>query len=126
MLKIKTYKYRPYPTKKQALILTQTLDACRILYNSCIVDGKNVFENTVKGLARMRQQEILKSDKSKINSLNGIHSEVPQNVLFRVEITRFTSNLKVRDTVGKKSVKTIQSGLKNFIRMIYQYRILSS
>jgi transposase len=63
MLKIKNYKYRLYPTKKQILILIHTLDACRILYNSCVIERKNAFENTGKGLTTIRHQEILKSDK---------------------------------------------------------------
>ena len=101
MLKIKTYKYRLYPTKKQTLILTQTLDACRILYNSCIVDRKNAFKKTGKGLTRIRQQEILKSDKTKINSLDGIHSQVLQNVLFRVDRSFQNFFRRVKDKSGK-------------------------
>jgi putative transposase len=58
MLKTKAYKYRLYPTKK-ILKFAQTLDVCRVLYNSCIADRKNAFEKTGKGLTRVRQQEIL-------------------------------------------------------------------
>ena len=76
MLKTKAYKYRLYPPKKQTLMFAQTLDVCRVLYNSCIADRKNAFEKTGKGLTRVRQQEILKSDKTRINSLEGIHSQV--------------------------------------------------
>ncbi|WP_083962519.1 helix-turn-helix domain-containing protein [Thermodesulfovibrio thiophilus] len=41
MLKAKTYKYRLYPTKKQVQKLEWTLDMCRILYNSCLLDRRN-------------------------------------------------------------------------------------
>jgi putative transposase len=81
----KTYKYRLYPTKKQIQKLEWTLDKCRILYNSCLLDRRNNYEQTGKGLTRIRQQEILKSDKKKIEFLNDIHSQVLQDVLFRVE-----------------------------------------
>ncbi|MBI3755789.1 MAG: helix-turn-helix domain-containing protein, partial [Deltaproteobacteria bacterium] len=37
---IRTYKYRLYPTKKQIQKLDWTLDKCRILYNSCLVDRR--------------------------------------------------------------------------------------
>lgn len=81
----KTYKYRLYPTKKQIQKLEWTLDKCRILYNSCLLDRRNNYEQRGKGLSRIRQQEILKSDKKKIEFLNDIHSQVLQDVLFRVE-----------------------------------------
>jgi putative transposase len=81
----KTYKYRLLPTKNQVQKLEWTLDKCRILYNSCLLDRRNNYEQTGKGLTRIRQQEILKSDKKKIEFLNDIHSQVLQDVLFRVE-----------------------------------------
>jgi putative transposase len=81
----KTYKYRLYPTKKQVQKLNWTLDMCRILYNSCLLDRKRNYEQTGKGLSRIRQQEILKSDKGTVESLKEIHSQVLQDVLFRVD-----------------------------------------
>ncbi|MCX5804009.1 MAG: helix-turn-helix domain-containing protein [Proteobacteria bacterium] len=53
----KTYKYRLYPTKKQVQKLEWTLDMCHILYNSCLLDRRNNYEQTGKGLSRIRQQE---------------------------------------------------------------------
>jgi putative transposase len=85
MLKTKTYKYRLYPTKKQIQKLEWTLDKCRILYNSCLLDRRNHYEQTGKGLTRIRQQEILKVDKQRLEFLNDIHSQVLQDVLFRVD-----------------------------------------
>ena len=86
MLKTKAYKYRLYPPKKQTLMFAQTLDVLPVFYKLLsLADRKNAFEKTGKGLTRVRQQEILKSDKTRINSLEGIHSQVLQNVLFRVE-----------------------------------------
>lgn len=81
----KTYKYRLLPTKSQVLKLNWTLDMCRILYNSCLLDRKNHYEQTGKGLTRIRQQEILKANKERIESLNDIHSQVLQEVLLRVD-----------------------------------------
>lgn len=97
---IKTYKYRLYPTKKQVQKLNWTLDMCRILYNSCLVDRKNRYEQTGKGLSRISQQKILVSDKNKIEFLNEIHSQVLQNVLFRVE--RAYQNFFRRVKIGDK------------------------
>jgi len=58
---------------------------CRILYNSCLLDRRNHYEQTGKGLSRIKQQEILKSDKQIVESLKEIHSQVLQDVLFRVD-----------------------------------------
>ncbi len=82
---IKTYKYRLRPTKKQVQKLIWTLDMCRVLYNSCLLDRRNHYKQTGKGLSRIRQQEILKADKERVESLNDIHSQVLQDVLFRVD-----------------------------------------
>jgi len=82
---IRTYKYRLYPAKKQVQQFEQTLKVCRILYNSCLADRRNSYEKTGKQLSRIRQQEILKADKQKVESLTEIHSQVLQNVLFRVD-----------------------------------------
>ncbi len=81
----KTYKFRLLPTKKQVQKLEWTLDMCRILYNSCLLDRKNHYEQTGKGLSRIKQQEIFKSDKQTIESLKEIHSQALQDVLFRVD-----------------------------------------
>jgi len=58
---------------------------CRILYNSCLLDRRRYYEQTGKGLTRIRQQEILKSDKQRVDHLKEIHSQVLQDVLFRVD-----------------------------------------
>ena len=82
---LKTYKYRLYPTRKQTKELNWTLETCRILYNSCLVDRNRHYEETGKGLSRIDQQKILVRDKKNIEYLTSIHSQVLQDVLFRVE-----------------------------------------
>lgn len=81
----KTYKYRLYPSKVQEAKLTDALEVCRVLYNSCLLDRKNHYESTGKNLSRIRQQEILAADKKRVLLLNEVHSQVLQDVLFRVE-----------------------------------------
>lgn len=81
----KTYKYRIYPSKPQEAKLLATLDVCRILYNSCLVDRKNHYESTGKGIRRIQQQKILVADKKRVLPLGDIHSQVLQDVLFRVD-----------------------------------------
>lgn len=81
----KTYKYRLYPSKTQEAKLLAALEVCRILYNSCLVDRKNHYEFTGKGLSRIQQQRILAADKKRVLLLKEVHSQVLQDVLFRVE-----------------------------------------
>ena len=96
---LKTYKYRIYPSKQQTERLEETLEICRILYNSCLADRKNHYQETGKGLSRIRQQEILAVDKKRVPLLKEIHSQVLQDVLFRVEraFDGFFRRLKEKD-----------------------------
>jgi len=96
----KTYKFRINPTAKQAKILEHILEICRVLYNSCLLDRKRNYEETGKSLTRIQQQKILTSDKKRIGFLNDIHSQVLQNVLFRVE--RAFQNFFRRVKAGEK------------------------
>lgn len=66
-------------------MFSHTLEVCRILYNSCILDRKNKYEQTGKSLSKIDQQKTLVADKKRVQLLAGIHSQVLQSVLFRVE-----------------------------------------
>lgn len=96
-----TYKYRLSPTKKQIQTLDRTLETCRILYNSCLADRRNHYQTTGKGLSRIRQQEILTADKKRILLLQDIHSQVLQNVLFRVDRSFQSFFRRVKERSGK-------------------------
>jgi hypothetical protein len=48
MLKRKTYKYHLSPTRKQAFVLTQTLDDCRVLYNPVLRTEKILMKKAAK------------------------------------------------------------------------------
>ena len=98
---LKTYKYRLYPTKNQKDKLRLTLETCRILYNSCLIDRNRHYEETGKGLSRIEQQKILTSDKKSIEYLINIHSQVLQNVLFRVEKAYQAFFRRVKEKKGK-------------------------
>ena len=98
---IKTYKYRLYPTRKQTEKLDWTLETCRILYNSCLIDRKRAYEQTGKGLSRIDQQKILVRDKKNIEYLTNIHSQVLQDVLFRVEKAYKAFFRRIKEKNGK-------------------------
>ncbi len=98
---IKTYKYRLYPTRKQTEKLEWTLETCRILYNSALVDRNRHYEETDKGLSRIDQQKILVRDKKNIEYLMNIHSQVLQDVLFRVEKAYKAFFRRIKEKNGK-------------------------
>ena len=98
---IKTYKYRLYLTKKQTEKLEWTLETCRILYNSCLVDRNRYYEKTKKTLSRTNQQKTLVRDKKNIEYLKSIHSQVLQDVLFRVEKTYKNFFRRLKEKKGK-------------------------
>jgi len=57
----------------------------RLLYNSCLLDRKTHYQQNGKGLSRVPQQEVLRRDKEKTRFLREVHSQVLQDVLFRLE-----------------------------------------
>ena len=83
---IRNYKFIIYPNKEQERKLTNWLETCRIIYNSAIADRRNYYDRNGKGLTRTQQQVTLKADKAKHPRVKGIHSQVAQEVLFRVLI----------------------------------------
>jgi len=97
---IRNYKFRIYLNKEQERKLTNWLVTCRIIYNSALVDRKNYYERTGNGLTRIAQQETLKADKAKHPQVKEVHSQVAQEVLFRVE--RTFNNFFRRVQAGEK------------------------
>ena len=106
---LKTYKYRLYPTRKQTLKLVWTLETCRILYNSALVDRRRHYEETKQGLSRIAQQKILVHDKKNLPFLNEVHSQVLQDVLFRVEKAYKAYFRRLKDRNGKAGYPRFKS-----------------
>ena len=98
---LKTYKYRLYPTRKQTEKLDWMLETCRILYNSALVDKNRHYEQTGSCLSRIDQQRILVRDKKNIEYLKDIHSQVLQDVLFRVEKAYKAFFRRLKEKKGK-------------------------
>ncbi len=62
---------------------------------------KTRLRTVAKGLPGIRQQEILKSDKSKINSLDGIHSSLSKMFCFAFYRTFQNFFRRIKDKSGK-------------------------
>ncbi len=81
----KTFKYRLYPTRKQAASLQWTLDHCRELYNAALQERKEVYKYTGKGTTYNAQSAQLPEMKELRSEYKEIHSQVLQDVLKRVD-----------------------------------------
>lgn len=80
----KTYKFRLYPSKKQIAILNNVLNSCRYLYNTQIEYERYVYEKDIRFANRIELNNLLPDLKIFNPSLKKIHSQVLQNINYRV------------------------------------------
>ncbi len=76
--KIKTYKYRMYPTKKQAKAIDETIEKCRLLYNELLALKKEAYKRDKTSLSRKDFYRQVKGNKE-------MHSQVSQNIADRID-----------------------------------------
>ena len=82
----KTFKYRLYPTHKQAGVLASHLEECRMLYNHFVVDRIQAYQDKGESLGLYDQHALLPFLKKDRPSLTQVHSQVLQNVAVRVDL----------------------------------------
>lgn len=78
---MKSYKFRIYPNRQQVQILSQTIETCRSLYNQSLERLKD------KGLKYYEQKRKLTQKRKVVENLKRVHSQVLQNVVWRLERT---------------------------------------
>ncbi len=83
---LKMFQYRLYPTKKQEKRLNETLEECRWLYNHLLEMRKTAYERDGISLTCFQQQYTFPVLKQERLTLNGVHSQVMQNVAVRVDL----------------------------------------
>ena len=81
-----TYKYRLSPTKAQRTALDSTLEACRLVYNKTLATRKEAYEQEGVSLSRFDTIKMLPAWKEQMPILNGVHSQVLQEVCARVDL----------------------------------------
>ncbi len=79
------YKFRLYPTKKQAHALSWTLDRCRELYNAALQERRDAYRMAGKSITYYDQANQLPEIKDIREEYQDIHSQVLQDVLRRVK-----------------------------------------
>ncbi len=83
---LRAYKYRLYPTKRQAQTLQWTLDRCRELYNAALSERKDAYKYAGKSIRADEQKHDLVEIKEVIRpEYQEIASHVLQDVLSRLD-----------------------------------------
>jgi putative transposase len=81
----KSYKYRLYPNKQQREVIDKILETCRWLYNYFLAERRDKYEKEKKRVSYTQQQNSLPSLKETNPNLQGIYSQVLQDVAQRVK-----------------------------------------
>ena len=83
---LKTFRYRLYPTKKQARILALQLEECRWLYNRLLAERKKQWDKFQKPLSYHMQTSSLPPLKKERPSLTVVYAQTLQNVALRIDL----------------------------------------
>jgi putative transposase len=82
---LKTFAYKLRPTPAQAVLLTETLETCRHLYNHALGERKAAYQERGESIGFARQSASLPALKRDSPYLLCVHSQVLQDVLHRVD-----------------------------------------
>ena len=77
-LMIKTYQYRIYPTSSQRKMMEFTIEICRSLYNDCLAERKQAYEERGESIGKFTQLRKVKVLKETNPYVEKIHSHVLQ------------------------------------------------
>lgn len=81
----KTYKFKLKPTAEQASKLETTLLLCRELYNAALGERREAWRMRGVSLTYYEQKRELPEIKAALPEFAGVHSQVLQDVILRVE-----------------------------------------
>jgi putative transposase len=104
----KAYKYRLYPTKKQARVLQEQLALCAELYNAALQERKDAYRMSGKSITFTQQCAQLPAIKEIRPEYEAIYSQVLQDVLHRVDkaFKAFFLRVKAGQTPGYPRYKS--------------------
>jgi putative transposase len=98
----KAFKYRLYPTRNQARLLSQTLETCRRWYNACLDERKTAWETEKRGVGKYAQLRKVKDLKDTNPYAAPIHSHILQMVVQDLDkaFNAFFRRVKAGETPG--------------------------
>jgi putative transposase len=82
---MKSYKYRLYPTKVQVRLLGQTLETCRLWFNTCLAERKEAYETQKRSVGKFEQLRKVKELKQSNPYAAKVHSHILQIVVQDLE-----------------------------------------
>lgn len=105
----RAFKYRLYPTRKQARLMQQQLDECRWLYNKTLEVRKTAWEQRQETVRLYDTIKMLPSWKQERPSLKSVHSQVLQEVCDRVDLAfqHFFRRVKAGETPGYPRFRSV-------------------
>ncbi len=98
----KTFRYRLYPTKVQAHLLSETLETCRHWYNACLAERKDAWEIEKRRVGKYEQLRKVKDLKDTNLYAANVHSHILQVVVADLDkaFAAFFRRVKAGETPG--------------------------
>ena len=84
-LRLKTYKYKLFPTKAQRQSMHETTFLCSLVYNQCLSQRKEAWEKEQKSISCYDQINQLPALKEKDERYQSVFSQVLQDTVKRVD-----------------------------------------
>lgn len=82
---LKTYKYRLYPNKEQTKRMHDTCFLCSLVYNQCLAERNQAYEDEKKTLTAYTQMKTLPAKKEENPRLNDVYAQVLQDTIRRLD-----------------------------------------
>lgn len=75
---MKTFAYRLFPSKPQERLLLSTVETCRHVYNDCLAERNEAWENEQRSITKFQQMRRVKDVKATNPYAKDVHSHILQ------------------------------------------------
>ena len=107
---MKAFKFRLYPTTKQAVQLNQHIGSCRFVYNWALEQKIKMYEQTGKSISRFDLNKLIPTLKASNEWLGEVNSQSLQGMTKQVE-SAFTKFFREKTDFQSSNQKRIQYSL---------------
>jgi len=99
---VKTFAYRLFPSKPQERLLLSTVETCRHVYNDCLAERKEAWENEQRSITKFQQMRRVKDVKATNPYARDVHSHILQVVVSDLDkaFQSFFRRVKAGETPG--------------------------
>lgn len=110
-----TFKYRVYPSGKQAIRLNRQMQLAKEVYNILLAKSKEHYKNTGKTFSQFDMNNYIRELKKQRPEFSEVHSQVLQNVSKRINEAYKSFFRRVKE---KKSGKNVKVGFPRFKKFV--------